>query len=192
MDIWRTVSALAINQLTIVMIINKCFNCGKDTSNPKYCSRSCAVIVNNKIPKRKLSKKCSKCESIVRNYKSNLCELHFQEYLSNQKESLRNLTFADYTNRECLKKLHSSSKFAHIRGLCRSWNKDKLKLPCYVCGYTKHVELAHIKPLRSFKPSDKIGDANSSSNIVQLCRNCHWEYDHKLITLDFPDQPESQ
>lgn len=174
------------------MIINKCFHCGNNTTNPKFCSRSCSAKEANKVPKRKLSKKCTQCDSLARNYKSSLCEHHYQERLLKQKEHLLDLTIQDYTERECIKRLHASSKFAHIRGLCRSWNKDKLKLPCHVCGYSKHVELAHIKPLSSFPLTALLKDVNGSHNIVQLCPNCHWEFDNGLITLAFPEQLESQ
>lgn len=172
------------------MAIRFCYHCGAETTNPKYCSKSCAAKQNNKTPKRKITKKCSKCDSIVRNYRSLLCEHHYQDYLNNKKENMLNLTIEDYTSRECIKKLHPSSKFAHIRGLCRSWNKDKLLLPCHVCGYSKHVELAHIKPLSSFEPTATLREVNDSHNIVQLCPNCHWEFDNGLITLVFPEQPK--
>lgn len=174
------------------MINNKCFHCGKETINPKFCSKSCSISQSNKTPKRKLSKKCTQCDSIVRSYKSRLCEHHYQEKLKNEKEYLLNLTLADYTERKCIKKLHASSKFAHIRGLCRSWNKKMTLLPCHSCGYSKHVELAHIKSLRSFPPTALLRDVNGSHNVIQLCPNCHWEFDNKLLILAFPEQLESQ
>lgn len=172
------------------MVIKNCFHCGKQTTNPKYCSKSCSSKETNKIPKRKITKKCSHCESLVRNYRSTLCQFHFEENLKNKKDYLLNLTLEDYTNRECIKKLHPSSKFAHIRGLNRNWNKDKLKLPCYNCGYSKHVELAHIKALSDFLPTSKLKEVNHPNNVIQLCPNCHWEFDNNLITLVFPEQPE--
>ena len=170
------------------MNTNKCLHCGNITTNPKFCSKSCSAKETNKIPKRKLIRKCSQCDTIVRNYRSSLCEHHYQEYLKSQKEHLLSLTLADYTERECIKRLHISSKFAHIRGLNRSWNKDKLQMPCYHCGYTKHVELAHIKSLSSFDSNTTLAEVNSSTNVVQLCPNCHWEFDNGLISLVFPEQ----
>lgn len=172
------------------MIKNQCNHCGNETTNPKFCSRSCAAKETNKTPKRKLERKCSNCDSIVRNWRSSLCEKHFQIYISNKRTTLENLTLNDYVNRECIKNLHPSSKFAHIRGLCRSWNKDKTSLPCYNCGYTKHVELAHIKAISLFDLTAKLGEVNHSNNIVQLCPNCHWEFDNGLLILVFPEQSE--
>ena len=172
------------------MTVKNCNHCGKETTNPKFCSKSCAAKETNKTPKRKLLKKCSQCESIVRSYRSNLCEHHFQEYQKTRKEYLLNLTLAEYINRPCIKRLHISSKFAHIRGLCRSWHKALTKQPCHICGYSKHVELAHIKAVSSFDLTAKLSEVNSPDNIVQLCPNCHWEFDNGLTALVFPEQPK--
>jgi len=45
-----------------------CINCDKQTSNPKFCSRSCAVVYNNQIQaKRKKTNACKHCgETIYR------------------------------------------------------------------------------------------------------------------------------
>ena len=162
---------------------NQCTHCNKPTNNAKFCSRSCSAKETNKTPKRKLIRKCTSCNSIVRNYRSTLCEHHFNLKSAAYKQQLQDLTIADYFNRECIKKLHPSSKFAHIRGLCRVAHKHLLLKPCHKCGYNKHVELCHIKSLSSFPPTAKISEVNASNNIIQLCPNCHWEFDKGLITL---------
>ena len=162
----------------------KCPNCKKETTNPKYCSRSCAAIFTNKLsPKRKLTKKCSKCENIVRNYRSRLCENHFQEKNFESHEEYKNRTMGFYRSKECLKKLHKSSIHAHVRGLCGLWLKHLKTRSCNICGYKLHVELCHIKPLSSFSDDALISEVNSENNVVQLCRNCHWELDHGLVEL---------
>lgn len=44
-----------------------CENCKKETENPKYCSKSCAAIVNNRtIKKRQPQGECFDCGSIIR------------------------------------------------------------------------------------------------------------------------------
>lgn len=159
--------------------MNICNNCGSPTKNPKFCCKSCSASFNNKLyPKRKLTKKCSRCNNIVRNYKSLLCEDCFNAYTLSKRESILENTISEYSNRNCIKNLHKSSKFAHIRGLARIKFKDLLKLPCANCGYDKHVELCHIIPLRAFPESAKIKEVNSYENLIQLCPNCHWEFDN--------------
>jgi 5-methylcytosine-specific restriction endonuclease McrA len=171
--------------------MNNCINCNKETNNPKFCSSSCAAIVTNKLyPKRKTKKTCTKCGKPVKSYRHTLCEKHHKEYTETRYDYFQTLPLKEYWNRKCLTNLHTSSKNAHIRGLARSKYKDLIKLPCANCGYDKHVELCHIKPLSSFSEDQTVGEANARNNIIQLCRNCHWEFDHGLLFLDFPEQPE--
>lgn len=163
-----------------------CLSCQCETSNPKFCCRSCAAKYTNKIPKRKLRRKCSNkdCESIVRNYRSKLCEQHFQENFKKKKEFILKTKIGDYRAKNNL--LHASSIHAHIRGFARSWFKDLTKKPCAACGYHKHVELCHIKPISSFGDEALVGDVNCEGNIIQLCPNCHWEFDNGILELAHP------
>lgn len=175
-------------RLTISIAMNQCKFCGNNTTNPKFCSRSCAAKETNKTPKRKISRICSRCDLYVKDHRTSLCKQHYQDRMNERAIRTKDLTIKDYIERDCVKKLHKSSTFAHIRGFNRYWNKEKTQLPCFVCGYDKHVELAHIQSISSFSTDTKLSEVNSSKNVVQLCPNCHWEFDNGLITLTFPDQ----
>lgn len=158
--------------------MKKCLHCNKDTTNPKFCSKSCAAKVTNKIPKRKITRLCSKCNNTVKDYRSTLCKFHFDMKQQQSKEVIQNHTLEYYFSKDSLKNLHSSSKAVHIREIARRWFKHLLKLPCDKCGYDKHVELCHIKPIKSFPVTATIKEVNAKENIIQLCRNCHWELDN--------------
>lgn len=54
---------------------------------------------------------------------------------------------------------------------------------CVKCGYSKHVEIAHIKAVSYFGNSATIAEINSIDNLVALCPNHHWEYDHGILKL---------
>ena len=163
---------------------NQCLNCGINTNNPKYCSRSCAAINTNKShPKRRLTKICNECDKIVYSYRHSKCEEHYNIYIQNKRSNFLNTPLKEYWQKDSIKHLHPSSKNAHIRGLARSMNKDIIKLPCAKCGYDKHVEICHIKPIRDFNEESTIAEVNSKENIIQLCPNCHWEFDNNLLTL---------
>lgn len=153
-----------------------CICCGKATNNPKFCSRSCSASHNNKVtPKRKLSRTCLLCDSPVKSYRHNRCELHWVEF----REGLyKNKTIGEYRNSLSVKGKHPSWVNSHIRGFARSWFKHLTKTPCAHCGYDKHVELAHIKDVSSFDDSALLSEVNSAENIIQLCPNCHWEFDN--------------
>ena len=56
-------------------------------------------------------------------------------------------------------------------------------LKCAICGYDIHVEIAHIRPVSDFPGDTLISDINSADNLIALCPNHHWEYDHGILKL---------
>lgn len=160
-----------------------CAYCEKETNNPKYCSRSCSAKANNKNPKRKKTKKCIICKCLI-NKRNSYCSDCYTKITHERSENLLNHTLEFYTNKEWLNNTHKSNFYSHIRSMCHIQHKDKKKLPCYLCGYDKHVELCHIKPISSFSANSTVKEINAEDNVIQLCRNCHWEFDHGLINKE--------
>jgi hypothetical protein len=56
-------------------------------------------------------------------------------------------------------------------------------MACLICGYNNHVQIAHRKAVSSFANDALVSEINSPKNLVALCPNHHWEYDHKLFSL---------
>ena len=54
---------------------------------------------------------------------------------------------------------------------------------CSICGYDKHVEVAHIKPVSEFDENTPIFEINSINNLIALCPNHHWEYDNGILKI---------
>lgn len=54
---------------------------------------------------------------------------------------------------------------------------------CAICGYDKHVEVAHIKAVSEFSDDVTIKEINSIDNLIGLCPNHHWEYDNGILEL---------
>lgn len=54
---------------------------------------------------------------------------------------------------------------------------------CAICGYDKHVEIAHIKAVSDFSDETTIREINSINNLIGLCPNHHWEYDNGIIKI---------
>lgn len=161
--------------------MNNCVNCNKETNNPRFCSRSCAAKTTNKESvKRQLTRVCVKCDSIVVNCRTTFCKQHFKEHQDN-KVNYQSLTLGEYQSKPSVKDKHPSWINAHVRGFNRSWNKDLTKQSCEVCGYTKHVELCHIKPVRDFDSHATLGEINHPTNMRVLCPNHHWEFDNGLL-----------
>lgn len=146
-----------------------CIYCGKSTGNPKFCSRSCSASFSNRAsPKRKLTRTCSKCTGKVKSYRHSLCEEHWQDYKANK---LDNRTLGEVI----YKQHHKSSAFALVRASARAKYK---KIPCENCGYEKHTEVCHIKPIADFHTDTLLSEINSLDNLIRLCPNCHWEMDN--------------
>ena len=76
---------------------------------------------------------------------------------------------------------HQSSAYALVRTRVRAQCKSR-EQKCF-CGYDKHVEVCHIKPISSFSLDTLISMINVESNLRLLCPNHHWEYDHGLLEL---------
>ena len=43
------------------------------------------------------------------------------------------------------------------------------------------MNVCHIKSLADFEDDVVVAHVNKLSNLIGLCPNCHWEFDHKLI-----------
>lgn len=132
-----------------------------------YCSRSCAAKETNKIPKRKKTKKCKCGKSILSSRK--YCRPCYDKKIKPEDYTLYEATYSY---------LHKSSAYSLIRGRARSVAKQQGWKACCKCGYSKHIEIAHIKPICDFSPDTPISEINDVNNLLPLCPNCHWEFDH--------------
>ena len=55
---------------------------------------------------------------------------------------------------------------------------------CRNCGYDKHYEICHIKPIKDFPKDTLISVVNDPTNLMPLCPNCHWEFDRGLLKVE--------
>lgn len=161
-----------------------CKNCNNETENPSFCSKSCAATFNNrKFPKRKLFKiKCVKCHTELNrtSYKDRrrtLCESCNPMIVD-----WESITYGEVRERR------SFQKNSRIRELSRNkFLKHNPNPSCHNCGYSKHVEVCHIKGISTFSTDTKISEINDLKNLVGLCPNCHWEFDQGFLHLEFPE-----
>lgn len=142
-----------------------------------YCSRSCAAQINNrKYPKREKTYNCKKC-SLPIPYGYTYCRKCWATKLTDtQIERLTLEQVADTAGKQ-------ASKFSRIREHARSKMRKEVQI-CENCGYDKHVEVAHVKSISSFSPDTLISVINDKINLVVLCKNCHWEFDHDILSLE--------
>ncbi len=156
-----------------------CLKCGKwffkkvseirKTSN-HFCSRSCAASYNNATSaKRTVEGECQQCGAPIsrRNVYCAKCRAS---------RAIENQSLADAI---CLS--NKASKYCRVREHARKLYKHITA--CELCGYDKHVEICHIKPLSSFDLTVLVSEVNKRSNIAILCPNCHWELDEGMLSL---------
>lgn len=164
------------------MITTKCQRCQSDFQPTKpdqrYCNHRCRKrqAAADWRARGKQARQCPSCSNPLRG-----CE----------KACKNCLTLHDVRSRLSVKGKHPSWFNSHVRLYNRSWNKELLSLPCQVCGYKKHIELAHIKAVSTFPVETAIATVNNPDNILVLCPNHHWEFDNELIDLvDILPRPE--
>lgn len=160
----------------------KCENCQVETSNPKFCSSSCAASYNNKrFPKRKRKKRyCKHCGKDITRSKGQ------PAVVTVCNDCNRNVVNWDGIRLCDMHGLRSYQKSSRIRERARqTYRNSNLSKECVICRYNKHYEVCHIKPIKEFEGSAMVVDINSLSNLVALCRNCHWEFDHGILSKEF-------
>ena len=156
--------------------MNNCLHCGTITANAKYCSRSCANRVNGGLfPSRKrLARQCKHCgtELKTRRTTCDRCNPSFVDWQTVSLQQLKSKALQQYA--------------AQIRSLARvAYRKSSRPKACALCSYNMHYEVCHIKPIRNFLPNDSVAIVNALDNLVALCPNHHWEFDHGKISADY-------
>jgi hypothetical protein len=160
----------------------------KKTKN-NFCSRACSATFNNAGKRRHPPRTCQTCSCSYVRTKTHRSFKYCVECVTHihSTNDIKNMTKKEYQERESVKGKHPSWLNAHIRNFNRSWNSDLRSKPCQKCGYSTHVELAHIKAIHEFSEDSLLSEINNPSNILVLCPNHHWEFDNGILLLqDIP------
>lgn len=160
-----------------------CLNCKTFTENPKFCTRSCFVSYNNKKSngrrigrKKQHVKLCKVCGTDIFWNQTRCPECKFfikandgkwyAPHLINKAQILTNDT-------QAYRRIRS-----HARNIA---NAHGLLAKCVICDYALHVECCHINSIESFADDAKLIEINDPKNLIGMCRNHHWEYDHGYL-----------
>lgn len=156
--------------------MHKCTNllCDNETNNPKFCSRSCAVSYNNqKFPKRIKQKYFCRVCGIEIFSRRLFCDAHNPQKVDWSKRTIEEAV--TYHN-------GASNRYGRIRDHAkRTYRNSDRPNKCEKCGYHKHYEVCHIKPIYLFSLNTIISVTNDINNLIALCPNCHWEFDNGLF-----------
>lgn len=171
-----------------------CLYCGKvievkphqkiyDVKIKKFCSMTC----RNKYCNPQRRQKTSKCKT---------CGKTYERYFVNGRWSLakncpdcqsmgygNSISFMGKTKKDIYDTY--SSKYSARNAIAqnaqvvyRNKNGDNV---CFLCGYEKHIETCHIKPVSDFDDLAFISEINTIHNLIALCPNCHWEFDNNAL-----------
>lgn len=148
----------------------------------KFCSVKCSNRSRRKDRELKTkhiheTKNCVECDSNVpytsRRYHK---EVILCSRLCQQIYDMKQATKGD------LEKRTHSNRYDLIRWRARNFIKNHRELKCQICGYDNHAEICHIKPISEFEDTATLYEINNLDNIMILCPNHHWEFDHGLMS----------
>lgn len=153
----------------------KCLTCNAETTNPKFCSRSCAARFNNRaFPKRQKKQYFCKACGAEAAYRRTYCKAC---------DPTKPKNYGHVALAEVRRRARFQAN-AWIRKLARreyyASNKPK---HCSRCGYSVHFEVCHIRSINDFPENTLVEVVNALENLVALCPNCHWEFDHGILVL---------
>lgn len=165
-------------------MIVQCTNCGVSVERHpselrkvrnSFCSMSCAAKFNNKTAiKRPLVNTCKDCSTVIRSNAS-YCKQCFDGSL------IQNRTIASVIET----RKNDANRFTGIRTHARKKliEHDPIR-KCICCEYDKHVEVCHVRDIADFPIDTLVSEVNNIDNLVWMCRNHHWEFDHDLMSTE--------
>jgi hypothetical protein len=149
------------------------------TKVKKFCNKSCAATFNNsKYPKIKKIKKeyyCKKCKELISNSRK-YCEKCYVSFDSSK------ITLQSLKDKYNISQYHAKIR-GHSRQVYFSGNYENI---CKNCKYSKHIEVCHIKEIKSFSLTSTLYEVNNIKNLIGLCPNCHWELDNGFLKINTP------
>ena len=148
------------------ILLNK-GQCFREVKRKVFCSQHCSAVFNNK--RRKIKRKVLTCEKCNTGFIR--ADFHHRKFCSECW-----LFIKDRLGRKTKSEASHSEIRAHARKVAKQIEKK-----CFFCGYNKFVEICHKTPVSSFLPEVSLNEMNNKDNLVALCPNCHWEFDHGLL-----------
>ena len=147
------------------------------TRQKKFCSSVCAGKFNSSL--RKANNKL-----VVKPRKIRICydcKQEFQKEFENNKSAHRKFCSKCRDKNIFVSGKEKSEVQRHsIASNARIVTANRTQT-CFICGYDKHVQVCHIRPVFDFPATATVSEINSQDNLVLLCPNHHWEFDHLLM-----------
>ncbi len=161
--------------------MNNCIDCKTEISTKRTYCTDCKILrrrARDLVKYYKSKTPCSTCGTLKKTNAKTCQTCRIVE----TRHKLENMTLNEMVNRRTNNRTSVTNRYTDIRMMARNSN-IALGSSCMRCGYSLHVEIAHIKAISEFDGETLIKTINHPSNLLILCRNCHHEFDAKLIDL---------
>lgn len=171
-----------------------CLECSEETTNPKFCNRSCSAKWNNRHnSKRKLKKSCRKCPVKIKSSRT-YCDACYKP----------GKPAADYCKKHKLSRIgpdgkNERCKKCAVEAVSETRRKNKMRLVnlfgggCQVCLYSRSAAVLQFHHVDESTKSFAISHAGAtkafkrlfeeSKKCVLLCSNCHFEAHNDIIDI---------
>jgi len=161
-----------------------CMHCGKkieisgrkiaDIRAKKFCNKSCAGKFNGTIggsiaaKNKRVQRTCSSCDGVMpwTANKVRVCA----SCRSAARDRIPSSTKAS---------MHRCSISFNARQVLFKSDRPR---KCEKCGYDRHVEACHKRAVADFPDDALMSEVNGLDNLMWLCPNHHWEFDHEDVT----------
>ena len=140
-------------------------------------------IINNSKTWKEIGEKLgykNDCSSNVKDAIESRCSKLGVELNVDETDFLLEKTKGDLFND---RKNWQSARSSIQKNARKTYFENTKEPKCAICGYLKHVEVAHIKAVSEFDNNATIKEINSLSNLIGLCPNHHWEYDNGMLKI---------
>lgn len=160
-----------------------CFTCSSQIPiRNKYC-KTCRVTGPPKSASKKYHIKiCTICQhTIAKNSnRRKYCDDCFNNGKHIKKQARRTFKKDPTLKDVCNSNGFKTNSWANVRYRARAKIKqlgiNKCQHPD--CDYDRHVEVCHKKAISTFDLDTPLSVVNSIDNLIVLCPNHHWEFDH--------------
>lgn len=163
-----------------ILLLN---NFSSNTTICKECDREKAASYRGKDIKDvnrfvKKIKYCEYCNNINNRPTSPFCSQKCSTIYNNKDKIKADLSTENSISGNRYPKISSNAR------VLMNHYKEGIDRKCENCGYDKYLEVAHIKAVSEFSDNDLVLEINGENNLMDLCPNCHKEYDNNLLTLE--------
>jgi hypothetical protein len=140
----------------------------------KFCSRSCSASYNNQI------RDSLRVETIVKSKKIESKVKFEMDGKNIEKVFLSEMTKDEIFSRF---KTYQAARNYICKNAIKVYKDSGKKRLCIKCGYFLITDIAHRKPVSDFTGDTKIKEINHIDNLMAMCKNHHWEFDHGFLEI---------